>query len=199
MNGMDKIIARIQAEAKAESDAILAEAKTTAEAIAADYAQKAQDTYNSRLTEGTAELEQQVQRSDRAAGLDAKKSVLATKQELVNTAYSQAKAAITALPEDEYIAFLARMADEAAADGKGELILNAADRARIGEKVLDAARALAAKRGVSSELTLSEATEDISGGLILKNGSISANCTLDSLVELSRSSLDAAVAGILFG
>ena len=116
----------------------------------------------------------------------------------MNAAYDKAKAAIRALDEDKYVSFLAGLAAQAADDGKGEIVLNASDRAAVGGKVVEAANAILAGKGITGELKLSEATEDISGGLILKNGNISANCALDSLVEMSRSSMDAIVAGILF-
>ena len=38
----------------------------------------------------------------------------------------------------------------------------------------------------------------IAGGVVLRQGDIEVNCTLDSLLELSRGSLDAEVARILF-
>ena len=61
-----------------------------------------------------------------------------------------------------------------------------------------AANALAAKRGLPGELKLSDKTRPINGGVVLRQGDIEVNCTLDSLLELSRGSLDAEVARILF-
>ena len=78
------------------------------------------------------------------------------------------------------------------------LILSAADRESLGEKIVAAANALAAKRGLPGELKLSDKTRDMAGGVVLRQGDIEVNCTLDSLLELSRGSLDAEVARILF-
>ena len=79
-----------------------------------------------------------------------------------------------------------------------EIILNDADHDRLGTKVTAAANALAVKRGLPGELKLAETTRPITGGVVLRQGDIEVNCTLDSLLELSRGSLDAEVARILF-
>ena len=39
---------------------------------------------------------------------------------------------------------------------------------------------------------------DFSGGLKLREGSVEVNCTVDTLLALSRNSLDAEIAAILF-
>ena len=48
------------------------------------------------------------------------------------------------------------------------------------------------------KLTLSDDTGDFRGGLILRRGSIEANCTVELLVELCRGDMSAQLAGVLF-
>lgn len=199
MNGIEKITARIAAEAQAEAAAILAAARTQAQGIGAEFEKKAQEAYQLCLRSGTLETEQRVQRMGNTARLEAKKEVLALKQELIAAAYDKAKEKILALPEAEYVAFLAAQAGKAAVDGDEEILLNAADRAKVGEQVVAAANALVKERGLEPKLTLSEATAAISGGLMLRKGAVEVNCALDSLVEMSRNSLDAEIAAVLFG
>ena len=198
MNGINKITDRIAAEAEAEASAVLAQAEEAAAAVRADFAAQAKELGESLLRQGTEEIEQKVQRADRSSRLEAKKDILSLKQELVAQAYRRAMEKILALPEADYIAFLAREAGNAALTGKEEILLNQADHDRVGEKVAAAANALAAKRGLPGELKLSDKTRPINGGVVLRQGDIEVNCTLDSLLELSRGSLDAEVARILF-
>lgn len=198
MNGIEKITDRIAAEAEAEAAAVLSEAEKSADAVRAEFEAKARETFDALLRQGTEEIEQKVQRADRASRLEAKKDVLSLKQELVGDAYRRAKEKILALPEEEYAAFLARQAGNAALTGREEVILSKGDRERLGAKVVAAANALAAERGLPGELTLSESGRDIAGGVVLRQGDIEVNCTLDSLLELSRGSLDAEVARALF-
>jgi len=55
------------------------------------------------------------------------------------------------------------------------------------------------ERGLEPKLTLSDAAAAISGGLLLRKGAVEVNCALDSLVDMSRNSLDAEIAAVLFG
>lgn len=199
MNGIEKITARIAAEAGAEAAEILAAARAQAEGIGAEYEKKAQEAYQLRLRTGKVETEQRVQRLGNTARLEAKKDILALKQELIAAAYAKAKEKLLGLPEAEYVAFLAAQAGKAAVDGDEEIVLNAADRAKVGEQVVSAANALVKERGLEPKLTLSDAAAAISGGLLLRKGAVEVNCALDSLVEMSRNSLDAEIAAVLFG
>lgn len=199
MNGIEKITARIAAEAGAEAEAILAEARAQAAEIGAEFEKKAQEEYQSCLRRGTVETEQRAQRMGNTARLESKKEILALKQELIAAAYDKAKEKILNLPETEYVAFLAAQAGKAAVSGDEEIALNEADRAKVGTQVVEAANALVKERGLEPKLTLADKPAAISGGLLLRKGAVEVNCALDSLVELSRNSLDAEIAAVLFG
>ena len=170
MMDIKKITDRIAAEAQSEIDAVLGRGKAQADKIRADFEAKARNTYDELLRTGTDEVEQDVQRQGRNARLEARKAILSLKQEMI----------------------------AAALTGREEIVLNDSDRKKVGEKVVAAANALAVKRGLPGELKLSANTRPIRGGLVLRQGDIEVNCTLDSLLALSRGSLDAEVADILF-
>lgn len=199
MNGIEKITKEIASEAEAEITSVLTAAEASASALTEEYAAKAKAAEEELLRAGKDAAEQRVQRQERTARLEARKEILGLKQELVSAAYDKAKAAILALDEDKYVAFLARQACGAALTGDEEVILSAADRGRIGQKLVAAANAALKERGLPGELKLSDETKPVSGGLVLRRGSIEVNCTLDKLLEMSRGSLDAEVASILFG
>ena len=130
----------------------------------------------------------------RIARMEGRKELLAAKQELVSRSFRKAQEQIVSLPEEQYVAFLAKLAAQASVTGEEKIVLNARDRKTIGEKLVKAANA----RLKNGRLTLAEETGDFAGGLILRRGSIEANCTVELLVELSRSELSAQVAEILF-
>ena len=198
MNGIEKITARITAEAEEAAAAVIAGATEAAAAVTAEYEKKAAAAYEARLAAGKAELEQDAQRLDRAARLDGKKDVLALKRSLLEKAYEAAKEKILSLDGDAYAAFLARECGKAAVSGHEQVILNAKDRAAHGEAVVKAANELLAARGLPGALTLSDDVRDFSGGVVLREGAVEVNSTLDSLLELGRNALDAEVAGVLF-
>ncbi len=199
MIGTERIVAHIQSEAEAEITSLLAEAVARADALSEEYAAKAKAAEDELMRAGRDSAEQRVQRGERTARLDARKEILGLKQELVSAAYDKAKQAILGLDEDRYVAFLARQACAAALTGEEEIILSPADRSRLGGKLAAAANAALEKRGLPGKLRLSDETKNVSGGLVLRRGDIEVNCTLDKLLDMSRSSLDAEVASVLFG
>ena len=68
----------------------------------------------------------------------------------------------------------------------------------MGEEIVRGANAILTERGLPAGLTLSDESGDFSGGLKLCEGSVEVNCTVDTLLALSRNSLDAEIAAILF-
>ena len=198
MKGIDKITSRIIADAEAECRDDKRESDERCAAVRAENEKRAQDEYWRLVREGVKDTEQRVQRMDRTARLEAKKSVLNMKQEAVSRAFDLAKDKIAELPERDYVAFLAREAAEAAITGQEEVIFCERDRKSVGAKAVKAANELLAAKGMPGLLTLSDATRDMAGGLMLKQGDIEVNCTVDTLLDLTRDELAARVADVLF-
>ena len=194
MKGTEKIIAHIRADAKAQVDAILAQAEQQCAGIRGDFDKKAADIYAERVRAGVRETQDQVDGTERIARMEGRKNLLAAKQELVSRSFEKALEQIVSLPEDRYVDFLAKLAVQAAVTGDEEIILNPRDRERIGEKLVKAVN----ERLPKGAMKLSGDTRDIAGGLILRRGSVEANCSAELLVELSQSELSAKVAEILF-
>lgn len=198
MKGIDKITSRIIADAEAECRDVKRESDERCAAVRAENEKRAQDEYWRLVREGVKDTEQRVQRMDRTARLEAKKSVLNMKQEAVSRAFDLAKDKIAELPERDYVAFLAREAAEAAITGQEEVIFCERDRKSVGAKAVKAANELLAAKGMPGLLTLSDATRDMAGGLMLKQGDIEVNCTVDTMLDLTRDELAARVADVLF-
>ena len=198
MIGTERIVSHIRDEAQAEKNAALAQASAKAAEIAAEFAKKAQAEADELLRTGREAAEQRVLRADRTNRLEARKDILGLKQGLVSAAFDKAREAVLALDEDKYVAFLAAQAGAAALTGSEELVLGKGDRDRLGARIVEAANAAAAKRGLPGTMKLSDAVLPAEGGLVLRRGSIEVNCTLDKLLEMSHSSLDAEVASVLF-
>ena len=198
MNGIEKITAKLEAEARAEAEAVKAEAQAQCDEIKKEYEKKAQDEYWKRIQAGTKNCENRVQRLASASDMEAKKAILAFKQEMVSKAFDRAVASIHEMPRETYVAFLAGQAAKAASSGMEELIFNAKDKAEVGADTVKAANALLKERGISGKLTVSDETRDIPGGLIVRQGDIEVNCSVDTLVQLYRNELASQVAEILF-
>ena len=158
MNGIEKISNRLVADAEAEIAALNEDTLQRCESLRRTYEQKAQEEYQSRLAEGVKAAEVRLQRLGSAAEMEAKKSILAFKQEMVAKAFADASYALANLPEDRYVQFLASQAARAASSGTEELVFNERDQKAVGAKVAEAANALLAQRGVKGSLTVSSDT-----------------------------------------
>ena len=198
MNGIERISNRLVADAEAEIAALNEETKLRCEEIRAEYEKKAQEEYQSRMAEGVKAAETRMQRLGSAAEMEAKKAILAFKQEMVAKAFADAAEQLVNLPQEQYVKFLAAQAAKAADTGAEELIFNTRDAGTVGPAVAEAANALLEQKGVKGALTVSGETREISGGVIVRQGNIEVNCAVETLVQLRRSELASQVAEILF-
>ena len=194
MKGTEKIIAHIQADAKAQADAILAQAEQQCVLLRKSYDQKAEDAYAEKIRSGVKACEDLAESKKRIAEMESKKSVLALKQEMVSAVFERAKEKLLQMSPEDYQAFLTKLVVKAAPDGAGQVVLNARDRKQYGQAVVKAANA-----ELGGSLTLSDRTGDFAGGVMVSNGNVEVNNTLELLIDLCRGDLAAQVAKVLFG
>ena len=195
MKGTEKIIAHIGADAKAQADAILAQAEAKCAEIREGYEQQAKQAYAERIRAGVKANQDRLDSMERLAKMEGRKAVLALKQDMVAESFDRACDKLVNLPAAEYGTFLAKLAVKASVTHDEEVVLNARDRKALGDKVIEAAN----KALGGGKLTLSRETGNFKGGLILRRGSIEANCTAELLVDLCREEMAAELAGVLFG
>ncbi len=198
MNGIEKINARLINDAQVEIDAVKAEAEARCAEILGEYEAKAAQVYEERMARGRSESAAKAERMAATADMEQRKATLAFKQVLVGEAFAQAVEAMTKLPKDEYIDFLARLMSEAAMNGEEEVLFSETDRANVGSEAVRKANGLIKAKGGNGTLSLAAETADIPGGFIMRSGNIEVNCAVDTLVYLHRSSLSSQVAEILF-
>ncbi len=192
MNGLERITGRIEAEAKSEIDAILDAGRAETQRIV--------DSWRARIDAETRELEakneqaaaEREERLKSAAEMDARKTILAAKQEMVDAAYALALDKLCALPEDEKLRLLSDLLVRASSNGTEEAVFSEADRA-VGAKAVEKANAASGKR-----LTLSKEAAPIRGGFLLRDKNVEVNCAFETLVRLQRAETAGAAAKILF-
>lgn len=194
MKGTEKIIAHIQADAAAQADAILAQAEQQCADIRQRYEQKAKDAYAEKIRVGVKANQDRLESMERLAKMEGRKAILALKQDMVSKSFDEAAQKLVNLPKEQYVALLARLAADAAVTKDEQVVLNARDRAAVGEAVVKAANE---KLG-GGQLVLSDSAGDFAGGLILRRGNIEVNCTAELLVDLCRGEMSAKLAKVLF-
>ena len=227
MNGIDKITQRIGADTQAEIDRILADAAAQAEAAADKFRTQAEAEDRDLLAKSERTAAEREERLVSAAQMEARKTLLTAKQEMVEKAYVLALEKLCALPDDQYTEILAALLVKASSTGREEVILSPEDRKRVGKAAVAKANEILAKAAApelpkelteskvgavinkvaanvsaiakgTAMLTLSEETRPMRGGFILKDQKVEVNCTFDTLVRLQKAETAGAVAKKLF-
>ena len=197
MEGMDKITARIIADAEREIAEIQRENDEKIEALTAEAQSAAEQESLELLTRGRRAAEERRERLSSSAAVECHKLELAAKQELLEETFAAAVEQLCSLPQEEYLALIASLAAEAAEGGE-QMILSPRDAEQYGTEVILMANTALCAAGKRGELTLSAETRPIPGGFILSSGDVELNCAFDTLVRLRREKLEKEGAKILF-
>lgn len=119
MNGIETIIQRLNTDAKAETDALLDKARQDAAAITARcQAQADKETVDLAARNQRAAAERE-ERLVSAAQMEARKTILAAKQAVMEEVYAKALEKLRSLPQDRAVEVLASLLNEAALPGEG--------------------------------------------------------------------------------
>lgn len=193
MNGLDKIIARMESDIRAECDALAANAAENAAAIRRDYQAQADAAARDSAQCAQTQAAEHLEHLNGSSQLACRQRVLAAKQQLIDEAFARTAQALAALPQADYIDLLAALAAENGS-GDEELLLSARDREAVGAAVVDAANA----RKPGASFRLSGETRDTGGGLVLRRGRVELNCSFTEKLRQLRQEESSAVARLLF-
>ncbi len=219
MTGIEKLIDKILADAKADADAVLEKASVSCAEIKATHAARVA-AEEARLRENAAkECEALVTRARSSAAMAKRNVMLEARAALVREAYATAEKEIRNLTAEEYLELLVLMlkgalkrqikAEQESMELYGEdttadvyeIKLNRRDREQFGQALLDAIKRTQVGKinmNVLDKLTLSGQDARIDGGLILRCGDIEANCSISMLLAEVRRATEVKVSEILF-
>lgn len=193
MNGLDKIIARMEADTRVECDALAANAAGNADAILRDYQAQADAVARDSAQRAETQAAEHLEHLNGSSQLACRQRVLAAKQQLIDEAFARTAQALAALPQADYIDLLASLAAENGS-GDEELLLSKTDRDAVGAAVVEAANA----KKPGAAFRLSEETRDTGGGLVLRRGRVELNCSFTEKLRQLRQEESSAVAQLLF-
>jgi len=190
--------AEILADAERESAEIRAGAEAECRAVAERYNNEASETYWTLVAAGRLAADQKAEQMVNLATMEVKKQVLAFRQTLMEQTFDLALRRLADLPEGRYVDLLASLSLKAVRTGREQIIFSARDRGVYGKQVtIRVNEALRASRKEAA-LTMSEETRDMLGGVIVTDGQVETNCSLEALAAHARRTLTGPVAEILF-
>ena len=193
MNGLEKIVARMEADTRVECDALAANAAGNADAILRDYQAQADAVARDSAQRAETQAAEHLEHLNGSSQLVCRQRVLAAKQQLIDEAFARTAQALAALPQADYIDLLASLAAENGS-GDEELLLSKTDRDAVGAAVVEAANA----KKPGAAFRLSEETRDTGGGLVLRRGRVELNCSFTEKLRQLRQEESSAVAQLLF-
>lgn len=227
MDGIEKITAKIIADAQVEIDELNARAQAEAKEIADAGCAKADAVKADLLEKGRKAAAEREERMASVAQLDARNVILTSKQEMLDKAFDRALEKLCTMEDEAYVELLGNLLVKASRSGREQVVFNQTDRARVGKAAVSRANELLAKAvapklpdeladtkvgafvdrvvsGVSAiaqgtaMLTMAEESRNIKGGFILIDGKVETNCAFETLVRLEKTNMAGEVAKLLF-
>lgn len=194
----EKITQRILEEAREKAQAIRAEAESAAGSVVSEARERAQILTQKADAAAKDSLSDVERRFVAVAELDAKKYRLGAKIQVLDEAFREAESAFLAMEPAAYRAVYERIVLSAVSSGR-EGIAPAADETRLDQGFVDGVNATLRAQGRTGELVLMPKREDISGGLILLEGSMEINLSTAAVMRQVREEIEGQTADLLFG
>ena len=193
MNGMEKITARMEADAarslkelEEQTERQLAELRQVCQVrIEQDRAAAAQRSDQA--------AQERYERLCSAAEMETRKLALSAQQEVLKEAYERALAQLCEMPREQYLDLLVHLLKRAVSTGKEEIVLSQKDREEIGQALAERAN-----RELGTSLTLASESADIRAGFLLSSRECAVNCSFETLLALSREKTERGAAQLLF-
>jgi len=198
MAGADKIRDRILEEARQQAQTNIQRAKEEAARIISAAKEEADKRKNAIIEGAEKEAVERAKRLVSAAELEGRKKKLQTKQEMIKLAFDKAVENLNSFPRESYREILSSMILNSIKTGREEVILSKDDISKLGDGFIDSINKKLRERGINGGLKLSDESRNITGGFILKDGSIEINNTFEALVRMMHDELETEVVKVLF-
>lgn len=192
----EQVVQKILAEAKAQAQKILDEARAKVDEQGAQLDDEiaAFDARTDQLANEAAE--DKLQRMLAGARMDNAKQLLAAKVEILNDVFEGAKKAFNELPTERYLSWAMATMKQAVESGDEEVIVGK-DETRINADFIKKVNAELGS-GFKGNLRLSAERGDFSGGFILSRGKVQVNATTDVVIDDLRDSMQIELSQELF-
>ena len=195
----NKIVFKIQEEAAAEVAAILAAAKTKADASAEKIIEEAQIKAGAIREESLLAAKEAAHRQELIAELEARKNSLESKRQILEEAYNLAAKELAQLTDEKWKKLIVAIVNNASVTGQEQLCVPAKDLDKYKNGLLLEINAALAAKGKKGELTLAEERAPFTDGILLIGKNSDVDCSFATILQEMRRKTEREVAAILFG
>ena len=195
----NKIVFKIEEEAAAEVAAILAAAKTKADASAEKIIEEAHIKDQEIREESLLAAKEAAHRQELIAELEARKNSLDSKRQILEEAYLLAAKELAQLEEEKWKKLIIAIVRNASVTGQEKLCVPAKDLAKYQNGFLLEINAALAAKGKRGELSLAEEAAPFADGVLLIGKNSDVDCSFATILQEMRRKTEREVAAILFG
>jgi V/A-type H+-transporting ATPase subunit E len=195
----NKIIEKIQQEAKDNAAGIRSAAEQKAANIKAKIMADAQEQIKGINNAATIEADEAGRRQVLIAELDTRKKSLGSKRDVIEKAFAGAEEALAKLPEDKWQELITNIVVGASTTGTEKLQVPSQDADKYKNGFLAKLNEALTKAGKKGELTLSDKPAAFKGGVMLIGKTSDYDGSFATLLQDIRTREEKNVADILFG
>ena len=195
----NKIIEKIQEEAKQNAETIRTAAETKAASIRAKIIADAHEQVNAINATAKIDAEEAGRRQVLIAELDTRKKSLGSKRAVIEEVFAGAEATLAKLPEDKWEKMITDIVVSASTTGTEKLQVPAQDMDKYKNGFLTKLNGALSKAGKKGALTLSDQPGNFKGGVMLIGETNDYDGSFTTLLQDIRAREEKNVADILFG
>ena len=193
---LEKLLEKIQADGEKKANEIIAEAEKKATKILREAELKKDALKKEYLERESAKIKQEIEGKKAILQIEARKKLLAKKQESLETVYQKAMAEITSLPTAPYQNFIEKRLFSLLEKGEYEIIVAANDKEKITKNFIEALNQKLKEKKIG--LKFVSFSSSIKNGFLLKQGKVEINSSLAEILKRKRGNLDIQLGKLLF-
>lgn len=195
----DKIIQKIEEEAKQDAAAIGAAAQEKARKEKKQILAKAQEQVREIQAKSQVDAKEAAGRLQLIAELQSRKENLASKRKVLQEAFDRAAEQLEALPQEQWEKLIGRIVLGSDLIGHEKLVVPAKDRPRYEQGLLAQLNKELKDQGREGSLTLSDRTAGFTDGVLIEGETCDYDGSFATLLEDVRTGEEYRVAELLFG
>ena len=193
MNGMEKITARMEADAARSLSELNGQTEHQLREMRQESEKRAEQEREALSQRAKQAVQERYERLCSAAEMETRKLTLSAQQAVLAEAYDRALEILCSMPREEYLSLLVRLLKAAGGKGDEKIALSAKDRDEMGETLVERAN-----KELNAHYTLAGEAADIRAGLVLISKECDVNCSFETLLALSREKTERGAAKLLF-
>ncbi|MBC7246981.1 MAG: hypothetical protein H5T73_04265 [Actinobacteria bacterium] len=196
---LEKLLEKIESDAREEGELIIARAEEEAARIRREAEEKAAREGEAIARSFHARAESERLKILSQARLESRIELLAAKDELVEEVFREAKRSFLELPQERYRKWLKDIILKSVVSGDEELVASEHDRELLAAGLLEELNGELRVRGSRGGLKLSPETAPCERGVILRGDKTESNLSVEAVLQRVRVQGEEEVSRILFG